>query len=161
MGVVLQYNFFNCLFFSLYSVQRRAKSCRAVTETTLVLQSLFCNWPPKNRSVAKLELQNNSCFAIQKPLISILRWKWLTPCCSSGVGRGETLDFGPFSWSTDSMCWQLPFTWISDFRCKLQLHFLCHREWFEAPNLLIYAWIIDTIDSINQIVRLSKYPYEG
>jgi hypothetical protein len=39
---------------------------RAVTETTLVLQSLFCNRPPKIRSVAKLELQNNACFAIEK-----------------------------------------------------------------------------------------------
>jgi hypothetical protein len=39
---------------------------RAVTETTLVLQSLFCNRPLKIWSVAKLELQNNACFAIEK-----------------------------------------------------------------------------------------------
>jgi hypothetical protein len=39
---------------------------RAVTETTIVLQSLFCNRPSKIRSIAKLELQNNSCFAIEK-----------------------------------------------------------------------------------------------
>jgi hypothetical protein len=37
-----------------------------VTETTLVLQSLFCNRPLKIRSFAKLELQNNACFAIEK-----------------------------------------------------------------------------------------------
>ncbi len=41
------------------------------TETTLVLLLLFCNWPPKNQSVAKLELQNNSCIAIQKNWYSL------------------------------------------------------------------------------------------
>ena len=39
---------------------------RAVTETTIVLQSLFCNRPPKTRSIAKQQLQNNACFAIEK-----------------------------------------------------------------------------------------------
>ena len=39
---------------------------RAVTETTIAKQYLFCNRPSKKWSVAKLELQNNSCFAIEK-----------------------------------------------------------------------------------------------
>jgi hypothetical protein len=39
---------------------------RAVTETTIVLQSLFCNPPSKIWVIAKLELRNNSCFAIEK-----------------------------------------------------------------------------------------------
>ncbi len=41
---------------------------RAVTETTIVLQLLFCN-PPKTWGIAKLELRNNSCFAIEKQLL--------------------------------------------------------------------------------------------
>jgi hypothetical protein len=44
-----------------------------------------------------------------------------------------------------------------DFRCKLQLYFLWHGEWFEAQILFIYSRILHTIDSINPIVRLSKY----
>jgi hypothetical protein len=51
---------------------------RDVTETTLVLQSLFCNRPPKIRSVAKLERQNNACFAIEKNRYNLRNRKTVT-----------------------------------------------------------------------------------
>ena len=60
--------FCNWQFF-LPTVYNAVPSCdRAVTETTIVSPTLFCNLnrPPKNRLIAKLELQNNTCFAIQK-----------------------------------------------------------------------------------------------
>jgi hypothetical protein len=42
----------------------------SVTETTIVLQLLFCKPPLKTWWVAKLELQNNAYFAIEKTVTS-------------------------------------------------------------------------------------------
>ncbi len=165
MGVVLQSNFeIGCCFSLQCTTPCQVVPCCDWNNACFAIIVLQSN--PENSASCEIRIAKQLLFCNPKKIVTSLpplkmadslllqfscRARWDTrPRSFLLIDRFHVL----------TAAFHVNFRMQVSFRCKMQLHFLCHQEWLAALNLFFYARILDIIDSINPIFRLSKYPCE-